>query len=392
MDFGDLGVTKMKIVHLCLGNFFPDNYSYQENMLPKFHKKMGHDVEVIASQETFNSSGNICYMNKVGSYINEYGIKVTRLAYRYPQKLNHKLKAYKGVYSAIYKSKPDILFIHNCQFISVLEVIKYLKKHANIRVFVDNHVDFMNSAKNWISKNILHKGLWKICAQSINPYVIKFYGVLPARVDFLKNVYKLPVEKCELLVMGADDDLVAEALKPEVRETLRKSYNVNQQDILMVTGGKIDKNKVQILYLMDAVNKLQIPNLRLNIFGSVIPELKEAFDSRLSERVKYIGWKKSDDIYREFAAADIVAFPGLHSVLWEQAVAMGKPCVFRRMEGFMHIDLMGNCKFFESDSVQEYMKVVTDCISSIEEMKRVAEQKGIEKFSYNSISKKMLEE
>ena len=29
----------MKIVHLCLGCFYIDNYSYQENMLPKFHKE-----------------------------------------------------------------------------------------------------------------------------------------------------------------------------------------------------------------------------------------------------------------------------------------------------------------------------------------------------------------
>ncbi len=30
----------MKIVHMCLGCFYPDNYSYQENMLPKYHKEM----------------------------------------------------------------------------------------------------------------------------------------------------------------------------------------------------------------------------------------------------------------------------------------------------------------------------------------------------------------
>ena len=37
----------MKIVHLCLCSFFPDNYSYQENLLPKYHKRLGYDVEVI---------------------------------------------------------------------------------------------------------------------------------------------------------------------------------------------------------------------------------------------------------------------------------------------------------------------------------------------------------
>ena len=47
----------MKVVHLCLGSFFPDNYSYQENMFPKFHKQLGYDVEVIASLVSFDKNG-----------------------------------------------------------------------------------------------------------------------------------------------------------------------------------------------------------------------------------------------------------------------------------------------------------------------------------------------
>lgn len=27
----------MKILHICLASFYIDNYSYQENLLPKFH-------------------------------------------------------------------------------------------------------------------------------------------------------------------------------------------------------------------------------------------------------------------------------------------------------------------------------------------------------------------
>lgn len=52
----------MKVVHLCLGCFFPDNYSYQENMLPKFHKQLGYDVEVIASLATFDKNGKASFL------------------------------------------------------------------------------------------------------------------------------------------------------------------------------------------------------------------------------------------------------------------------------------------------------------------------------------------
>ncbi len=71
----------MKILHVCLACFYIDGYSYQENMLPKFHKKMGYEVEIIASTLSFDGHGNSCNI-RPGVYDNEYGIRVTRLPYR----------------------------------------------------------------------------------------------------------------------------------------------------------------------------------------------------------------------------------------------------------------------------------------------------------------------
>lgn len=378
----------MKIVHLCLGAFFPDNYSYQENMLPKFHKKQGFDVEVIASLETFDKDGKPSCYSEARQYINENGVSVTRLDYKEPKKLYRKLKRFSGFKDALEKSKPDILFIHNVQFLDVDTVVSYLKKRKNVKVFCDNHADFINSAKGFVSKNILHGIVWKHCARLIEPYVEKFYGVLPARVDFLKDVYGLPSEKCELLVMGADDDRVAAASDSAVRKAIRKRYGIEDGEILLMTGGKIDYNKPQTLTLMEAVNELDNPKIKLAVFGSVVPELKGKFDSLLSDKVFYVGWKKSDEIYDEFAGADIVIFPGLHSVLWEQAVAMGKPCIFKKIDGFTHIDLGGNCLFFEKDDVEEYKNKIGLCIAELDSMRSFAETHGKEKFSYNNIAKR----
>ena len=167
----------MKIVHLCLCSFFPDNYSYQENMLPKYHKKLGYDVEVIASTRSFDEQGKPCYLDNVGTYQNEYGIKVTRLPYKSNSTIWKRLKRYIGVFDAISKADPDILFIHGGQFLDIDQVVKFLKDHKDVTVFVDNHADFSNSATNWFSKNILHKIVWKHTEHKIEPYTKKFYGV-----------------------------------------------------------------------------------------------------------------------------------------------------------------------------------------------------------------------
>ncbi|MBR4235539.1 MAG: glycosyltransferase family 4 protein [Clostridia bacterium] len=385
----------MKIVHMCLASFYPDHYSYQENMLPKFHKLQGHDVEVLASLVSFDSKGKQVLLKNAGTYINEYGIQVTRLNYKEPLKLYKRLRRYSGTKEALEKMAPDVLFIHGCQFLDIDIVAKYAKTHPDLKIFVDNHADFANSASNWLSKNILHKIIWKHCAHIINPYTEKFYGVLPARVDFLKNVYGLPEEKCELLVIGADDELVKEAAAPDVRRRIREKYQIAKDDFLIVTGGKINKNRPETLHLMQAVNKISDPHVKLLIFGNVSAELKDDFEkSAASANIIYIGWIKSEESYPLFAAGDLVVFPGLHSVMWEQAAAQGKPCVFKKIEGFDHVDLGGNAVFLENSSAQEIEDVLRSLINDpakILKMKEAAEQYGMKTFSYNDIAKRGIE-
>ena len=84
----------MKIVHLCLSAFFIDNYSYQENILPKYHVKMGHVVTVIASLFTYNKEGKGCMLEGYTEYDDKNGYHVVRLPYKKPVKMNHILRHY----------------------------------------------------------------------------------------------------------------------------------------------------------------------------------------------------------------------------------------------------------------------------------------------------------
>ncbi|MFJ1322714.1 hypothetical protein ACILDT_06845 [Capnocytophaga canis] len=43
----------MKIVHLCLSSFYIDDYSYQENMLPKYHHNMGFECVLLIKMANF---------------------------------------------------------------------------------------------------------------------------------------------------------------------------------------------------------------------------------------------------------------------------------------------------------------------------------------------------
>jgi glycosyltransferase involved in cell wall biosynthesis len=327
-------------------------------------------------------------------YKNQDHVTMIRLSTQKNKPYTYKFKRFENLYPTIEEISPDVLFIHGCQFIDIKIIVKYLKAHPNIVTYVDNHADFSNSASNWLSKNILHKLIWRHYAKMIDRYIKKFYGVLPARVDFLIDVYKLPKEKVELLVMGADDELVEKAKNPEVKRYLRKKYNIAQDDFLIMTGGKIDLAKRQTLLLMQAVQSIPSERVKLIVFGSVVDELKnQVQDLADGKKVQYIGWIDANESYEYFASADLVVFPGRHSVFWEQVVAQGIPMIVKYWQGTTHIDIGGNCQFLYEDSVDEIQHVIESLVDYSEKYQQLwdAAQKSVKNnFLYSEIAKKSL--
>lgn len=383
----------MKIVHICLCGAMTDGLTYQENIITKYHRRMGLDVTVIASQWAWNSSGKKVQVEQT-NYVNSDGVKMIRLPVLIGT-VDNRLKKYKGLSRAVESEHPDILFIHDCQFLDILVLARYAKKHPEVKVYVDNHVDYSNGAHGWLSKNILHKGLWRYCANRIEPYTTKFYGVLPARVDFLKELYHLPAGKCELLVMGADDEMVQKAAVPEVRQSLRKKYSISEEDFLIMTGGKIDAFKTQTLLLMQAVQSIPEKKVKLIVFGSVIPELKEKVQLLADgNRIQYIGWIQAQESYQYFAAADLVVFPGRHSVFWEQVTGQGIPMLVKDWPGMHHVDIGGNVIFLQNDSADEIRQEIQsllDCPTAYRKMKAIAAEQGMKTFSYAAIAQRAIE-
>ncbi len=379
----------MKIVHICLCGAMTDGLTYQENIITKYHRRMGYEVTVIASQYVWDPHGKIVLTDKA-TYLNEDDVRVIRIPIRFGT-VDNRLKLYPSLYRTVESEEPDILFIHDCQFLDVRVLAKYLRKHPKVRAYVDNHVDYSNGAHGWLSRNILHKMLWRHCAHRIEPYVTRFYGVLPARVDFLKELYALPATKCELLVMGGDDEMVQRAAKPEVRAHIRKQYGIAEDDFLVVTGGKIDGFKTQTLLLMQAVRDIKRDKVKLLVFGSVADDLKGKVESLADgTKVQYIGWIQAKDSYDYFGAADLAVFPGRHSVFWEQVAAQGIPMLVKDWPGTHHVDLGGNVVFLKQDSmreIQEWIIRLSDRSEIYQRMKAVATERGVHVFSYARIAR-----
>lgn len=384
----------MKIIHICLAGLFMDGWGYQDNMIAKYHVSFGYDVTVITNQWVYDHEGNYIKTDKTEE-VDRWGVKIVRIPIKHDKPYTYKLKRYIGLYDNINKIQPDIIFLHSSQIMDVDDIIRYKKEHPEVKLYVDNHCDYSNSATNWLSKYILHGIVWKHSAQKLDPYVEKFYGVLPARVDFMTERYKIPRNRVELLVMGMDDEKAEAADNPQIKEQTRKKLGYAADDFVVITGGKIDHAKRQTLLLIEAVHKIQNPKLKLLVFGSVVDDMKEQLVSMCDadERIQYIGWLQADDTYPYFAASDLAVFPGRHSVMWEQVAGQGIPMICKYWDGTTHVDIGGNVQFLYQDSTEEIQKKLEELMTKGEEyqkMRKVALEKGKKIFSYREIAKKAI--
>lgn len=383
-----------KIVHLCLSCFFIDNYSYQENILPKHHVLMGFDVTVIASLVSFNDKGESCLLDKPSTYYdNKNKYKIIRIDYKgkFAKSFNKILRRYDGLYNHLVHENPDIIFMHGMNFWDVIQIKKYIVNHPEVKLFADSHADKVNSGNHIISRLFMIPILWRNIIKIIEPYIIKSFGVTPSRLNYIIEVYKFPKEKTDLLVLGVDDAAIPKNIS-EIQKSVKRELNINNNDFVVVTGGKIDFKK-NIHLLLDAVNEINSKNVHVIIFGQIMPICQEYFVKfKSNNNFHFVGWSSNEEVMNYLLTANLACFPGTHSTLWEEAIGLGIPAIFKNWEGMTHLNINGNCKFVNNDSVYEIKNQILSLMNPDEYS--IIKDKAIlasVHFKYSQIAKKAID-
>lgn len=381
----------LNIVHIAANAPYNDYWGYQENLLPKFHRKMGHNVVMVTTSKTFKD-GVIINTDTDDYYLND-GVRIIRREYKkYPTKKITGLLSYIPVCDLLNEVKPDYIFFHALISWSILDVVNYVKKNPDVVVVQDNHMDYNIGNQTRTIMNKLVREWYRCLNRKTIKYISKVYGVTPWRMKYAIDYFGIPEEKADVLIMGADDDYLNLANKSAIRYEMRKTYNISDKDFLVVTGGKIDKRKKTDI-LVEACSEM--PDIKLLIFGKVSEDVAEYFDKTIKayDNLEYVGWIDSNKVYDYFFAADLVFFPGQHSVLWEQACASKVPCVFEKWDGMEHVNNGGNA-FLLTPITKETIKKTIKELKYTEKynaMKMVAESHKTDIFRYSKIAEKSLE-
>ncbi len=382
----------MKIVHVAPVAPYNEYWGYQENILPKYQRMLGHDVTLIITN-TMHQNGKIVE-TECNDFVLNDGVRVIRRAKKkYVSSKITNINSKLEIFDLLTELKPDFIFAHGLISTTIFDVIRYKKKiNPDCKIVQDNHLDrFIGPPMDSFKRRLYFTYYKWINKRSIR-FVERVYGVTPWRKEYAETYFGIPASKTDVLIMGADDEKINFENRKEIRKRIRETYNVSDDDFLIVTGGKIDKNK-NIHLLMKACSNLE--RVKLLVFGNVLDDLKEEFDNilRTSENITHIGWIDSSDVYDYFLSADIVCFPGAHSVLWEQACASKVPCLFERWDGMEHVNNGGNSDFVYPISEKTLKDKISELLFTEKyyEMKRVAESAATDIYLYSNIAKKSLE-
>jgi glycosyltransferase involved in cell wall biosynthesis len=310
----------MKIVHFCLSCFYIDNFAYQENELVAQNVADGHDVVVIASTETYGDDGRLHYLSP-GTYIGSDGARVIRLPYRQflPHFAMRKLRMHPYVYKLLITEDPDTILFHGLCGWELITVARYVKTHPAVKLYVDSHEDFNNSARTIISKYLLHLCYYRWIVRKSLPSIDTILCISVDTITFVRHVYGVSAKNIELFPLGGS--IVSDAEYAETRSRIRKSHSLQTDHLVFIQSGKIDYSK-KLLEALGAFSSLGNPNLVFFVVGYLHHEVKDQVFAfmRRDSRIRFLGWKTPSQLRELLCAADIYVQPGTQSATMQMSL------------------------------------------------------------------------
>lgn len=382
----------MKILHLILCNPFTEGMTYQENMLADAMADDGNQVYVITN----------CFVMKGGSIVKtepcekrlESGVTIYRYEYKkvINKFLTRKLRIAGNIIEKIKNLDPDILVMHGLQSLSEISVCNYADKY-NKPIVADVHADYSNSGLGFISKNILHRIVYKIVAKRIEKSAKKIYYITIDSKDFIKKEYGLKNEKLKFLPLGGK--ILSDAVYYKWRKEIREEIGVKENEIVYVHTGKLDHLK-KTDFLIEAFYKADVSNAVLIIVGTIDKSIKGLIDdlildSRNKGQVRYLGWKSGEGVIKRLCAADVYVQPGGKSATFQNAMCCKCAMVSYPHKAYMNGYINGNCIWAkDEDELVETFKYIESHPIELKKMQKRSEKIAKEKLDYTNQSRMII--
>lgn len=380
----------MKILFLCMANEFTPEMKYKENYLIQAAVENNDNVYVISNTKTY-IDGKTAFVNP-----GEYGFDGYKLIRMNPKKfvfsiLTDKLRVTPGLKEKILDIEPDVIFYNCPQVWNVNELKEIRKKLPKCVIIWDFSTWYGNSGSNWISLNILHKGIYRHWLKKNEKYVSKIYYTADDPHKFIREVYQLDEKKMRL------NDLPSEILSDEElskkRKFFREQESIDDETIVFVHTGKMGKQK-KTVELLKCFNHLsQNYDTYLYIVGSLDDAIQEEALALIhaNPKVRYVGFKKADEMMEIISGCDVYLQPGSTSQTFQEAVCRG--CIPIYAERSYDKKLVGEygIELHTDTELEDGMLMLLNNPEGIREMRKGLLKRVGEQLDYRKLYQKMID-
>ena len=380
----------MRIVHIDLTGPFTEKMNYQENLLADIHAKDGHEVFFIATNFVWEDN-EMCTVLAADKKM-ENGVFLIRIPYvnLLLPILTNKLRVVKGLGNILEELKPEIIMLHGYQTAAVFPIVKYVKKNPNVKLAVDTHADALNSAQNFISRQILHRFLYTYMGHKVLDFTKKIWCISKDVMDFSEKMNRIPNERLDFYPLGGQ--IFEKEEYYEKRNRIREKYGIYDKDILLVHSGKMDAKK-KTFEIVKAIAEISDTRLKLFIVGTmdgdVEREVRKLTDC--DERVSFTGWMSGEELLEVLCGADIYMQPGTQSATMQNAACCA--CALALYPYESHQYLLGDSAFYVKDyeDIKHLLWQVLENPELIEAKRRESFIIAKEKLDYKKLAEKLYE-
>lgn len=370
----------MKIIHVA--QYLNPGMGYQENLLPYYQQKLGHEVVLVTS--TLSSGFNKTGRTYPAGETMEQGFRVIRLPVW--GELKDKFVLFKGLADTLEQEQPDYIFHHMPTTLSVRTVCQYKRRHPEVFLVIDNHADLTISIHNWLLKTVYYNLIWKTLLRWWAGTADLFFGVTPSRCLFLEEELGVSADRIRLLPIGADVDHFQPIFD---RDQFLAKYQLTDNQILIVHGGKMTRDK-QVDRIIQAFQRIHHPDLRLILFGTIEDRNLETLIGQ-DPRILTLGWLNRQETLSVLRHCHFGIWNTRHTTLLEDSLAAGLPLILRYYGSTCHLIDDSGLFLYEGSvhEIQEKMQLLVEHKGLLAEFKQAAHRLGTE-LSYPEIARESI--
>lgn len=380
----------MKILHICICGPFTDGMAYQENELIAQHVKAGHKTTVIAATDAYGPNKQVVHVTPGVSQL-ACGATLIRLPYLRPLRgwLASKIRAHAELRKNLEQIQPDRILFHGLTAWDLLTVATYVRQNPQVKLFVDCHEDFNNSARSWASRELLHKLFYKKIFQQCVDQIHEVLCITIESLNFAIDFYGSPISKTRMYPLGCtmeSTDIVARR-----RAEFRSRYNLTNSDIVITQTGKIDHTK-QLTAALLAFSRNPSPQLRFFIAGQITDDVMAECLPLINndQRITDLGWQTTEQLRTVLAGADCFLQPFGQTATTQ--MAMGYGCVILAQDVPSHRWLISDleCLFKDSSELERVFQWVMANQTNLFRKGQVNSQFALNHLDYEQLASQIL--